>query len=60
MSIKIVIYFQATYILFIYISSSTGGSLLNYLRKNSNGLTTRQQMGMCRDAAAGKFGRKDY
>ena len=32
-----------------------GGSLLNYLRKNSNNLTTRQQMGMCRDAAAGKF-----
>ncbi|XP_073816981.1 tyrosine-protein kinase Fer isoform X2 [Musca autumnalis] len=30
-----------------------GGSLLNYLRKNSNTLTTRQQMGMCRDAAAG-------
>ncbi|XP_058978010.1 tyrosine-protein kinase Fer isoform X3 [Musca domestica] len=30
-----------------------GGSLLNYLRKNSNILTTRQQMGMCRDAAAG-------
>ncbi|XP_018802584.1 PREDICTED: tyrosine-protein kinase Fer isoform X4 [Bactrocera latifrons] len=30
-----------------------GGSLLNYLRKNSNSLTTRQQMGMCRDAAAG-------
>ncbi|XP_065371236.1 tyrosine-protein kinase Fer isoform X4 [Calliphora vicina] len=30
-----------------------GGSLLNYLRKNSNNLTTRQQMGMCRDAAAG-------
>ncbi|KMZ04705.1 tyrosine-protein kinase Fer isoform X3 [Drosophila simulans] len=30
-----------------------GGSLLTYLRKNSNGLTTRQQMGMCRDAAAG-------
>ncbi|XP_034112926.1 tyrosine-protein kinase Fer isoform X3 [Drosophila albomicans] len=30
-----------------------GGSLLNYLRKNSNGLSTRQQMGMCRDAAAG-------
>ncbi|XP_054726146.1 tyrosine-protein kinase Fer isoform X2 [Anastrepha obliqua] len=30
-----------------------GGSLLNYLRKNSNALTTRQQMGMCRDAAAG-------
>lgn len=39
----------------LYISSSTGGSLLNYLRKNSNGLTTRQQMGMCRDAAAGQF-----
>ncbi|XP_070063835.1 tyrosine-protein kinase Fer isoform X5 [Drosophila virilis] len=30
-----------------------GGSLLNYLRKNSNALSTRQQMGMCRDAAAG-------
>ncbi|XP_017058312.1 tyrosine-protein kinase Fer isoform X3 [Drosophila ficusphila] len=30
-----------------------GGSLLTYLRKNSNGLTNRQQMGMCRDAAAG-------
>ncbi|KPU79525.1 uncharacterized protein Dana_GF17770, isoform B [Drosophila ananassae] len=30
-----------------------GGSLLTYLRKNSNGLSTRQQMGMCRDAAAG-------
>ncbi|XP_032592708.1 tyrosine-protein kinase Fer isoform X2 [Drosophila grimshawi] len=30
-----------------------GGSLLNFLRKNSNGLQTRQQMGMCRDAAAG-------
>ncbi|XP_037947178.1 tyrosine-protein kinase Fer isoform X4 [Teleopsis dalmanni] len=30
-----------------------GGSLLNYLRKNSNSLTYRQQMGMCRDAAAG-------
>ncbi|XP_036322779.1 tyrosine-protein kinase Fer-like [Rhagoletis pomonella] len=30
-----------------------GGSLLNYLRKNSNALTARQQMGMCRDAAAG-------
>ncbi|XP_020717346.1 tyrosine-protein kinase Fer isoform X3 [Ceratitis capitata] len=30
-----------------------GGSLLNYLRKNSNSLTARQQMGMCRDAAAG-------
>ncbi|XP_023165305.1 tyrosine-protein kinase Fer isoform X3 [Drosophila hydei] len=30
-----------------------GGSLLNYLRKNSNSLTTRQQMGMSRDAAAG-------
>ncbi|KAH8358605.1 hypothetical protein KR093_001230 [Drosophila rubida] len=30
-----------------------GGSLLNYLRKNSNGLSTRQQMSMCRDAAAG-------
>ncbi|XP_017848567.1 tyrosine-protein kinase Fer isoform X2 [Drosophila busckii] len=30
-----------------------GGSLLNYLRKNSNALNTRQQMGMCRDAAAG-------
>ncbi|XP_055847809.1 tyrosine-protein kinase Fer isoform X4 [Episyrphus balteatus] len=30
-----------------------GGSLLNFLRKNSNSLTTRQLMGMCRDAAAG-------
>ncbi|XP_052836355.1 tyrosine-protein kinase Fer isoform X1 [Drosophila gunungcola] len=30
-----------------------GGSLLTYLRKNSNGLSNRQQMGMCRDAAAG-------
>ncbi|KAH8272632.1 hypothetical protein KR044_001980, partial [Drosophila immigrans] len=30
-----------------------GGSLLNYLRKNSNGLSTCQQMSMCRDAAAG-------
>ncbi|XP_034126550.1 tyrosine-protein kinase Fer isoform X1 [Drosophila guanche] len=30
-----------------------GGSLLTYLRKNSNGLSARQQMGMCRDAAAG-------
>ncbi|KRF99341.1 uncharacterized protein Dwil_GK11727, isoform C [Drosophila willistoni] len=30
-----------------------GGSLLTYLRKNSNALSTRQQMGMCRDAAAG-------
>lgn len=60
MSIKVVIYFQSTYTLYIYISSATGGSLLNYLRKNSNGLTTRQQMGMCRDAAAGKFSRKDY
>ncbi|KAL9892698.1 tyrosine-protein kinase Fer isoform X3 [Glossina fuscipes] len=30
-----------------------GGSLLNNLRKNSNHLTIRQQMGMCRDAAAG-------
>ncbi|XP_034484616.1 tyrosine-protein kinase Fer isoform X2 [Drosophila innubila] len=30
-----------------------GGSLLNYLRKNSNALSNRQQMGMCRDAAAG-------
>uniref|UniRef100_A0A1A9WPB9 Tyrosine-protein kinase n=1 Tax=Glossina brevipalpis TaxID=37001 RepID=A0A1A9WPB9_9MUSC len=30
-----------------------GGSLLNNLRKNSNHLTMRQQMGMCRDAAAG-------
>lgn len=39
--------------IYIYICSSTGGSLLNYLRKNSNGLSARQQMGMCRDAAAG-------
>ncbi|KAH8271357.1 hypothetical protein KR018_007646 [Drosophila ironensis] len=31
----------------------SGGSLLTYLRKHSNGLSTRQQMGMCRDAAAG-------
>ncbi|XP_067617597.1 tyrosine-protein kinase Fer isoform X2 [Eurosta solidaginis] len=30
-----------------------GGSLLNNLRKNSNALSSRQQMGMCRDAAAG-------
>lgn len=36
-------------------SFNIGGSLLNYLRKNNNNLTTRQQMGMCRDAAAGKF-----
>lgn len=32
-----------------------GGSLLNFLRKNSNSLSSRQLMGMCRDAAAGKF-----
>ena len=38
-----------------YFIIDLGGSLLNYLRKNSNNLTTRQQMGMCRDAAAGKF-----
>lgn len=30
-----------------------GGSLLNFLRKNSNSLSSRQLMGMCRDAAAG-------
>lgn len=30
-----------------------GGSLLNFLRKNSNSLSSRQLMGMCRDASAG-------
>lgn len=30
-----------------------GGSLLNFLRKNSSTLATKQLMGMCRDAAAG-------
>lgn len=39
--------------------SLLGGSLLNYLRKNSNNLTTRQQMGMCRDAAAGKWNKRE-
>ncbi|XP_055381518.1 tyrosine-protein kinase Fer isoform X2 [Condylostylus longicornis] len=30
-----------------------GGSLLNFLRKNSNTLTSKQLVGMCKDAAAG-------
>lgn len=32
-----------------------GGSLLSFLRKNANTLNTKQLMGMCRDAAAGKL-----
>lgn len=32
-----------------------GGSLLSFLRKNAVTLNTKQLMGMCRDAAAGKF-----
>ncbi|XP_037909627.1 tyrosine-protein kinase Fer isoform X2 [Hermetia illucens] len=30
-----------------------GGSLLNFLRKNANTFTSKQLMGMCKDAAAG-------
>ncbi|KAH0568245.1 tyrosine-protein kinase Fer isoform X2 [Cotesia glomerata] len=30
-----------------------GGSLLTYLRKNASTITTGEQLGMCRDAAAG-------
>lgn len=32
-----------------------GGSLLSFLRKNAVTLNTKQLMGMCRDAAAGKY-----
>ena len=32
-----------------------GGSLLMFLRKNAQTLTTKQMMGMCRDAAGGKL-----
>lgn len=31
-----------------------GGSLLNFLRKNTTTMNSKQLMGMCRDAAAGK------
>lgn len=39
-------------ITFLYLHVS-GGSLLTYLRKNASSITQREQLRMCKDAAAG-------